>query len=65
MGGRAPKRGVEYRRRIEACVTPDDVLAVLDHLRHLALTEDDVPAARVWLEHVLGKPRQQVDLGRK
>jgi hypothetical protein len=49
------------RRAWLAAATPERVEALADKLFELALT-GDVQAARVWLEHVIGKPLQAVEV---
>jgi hypothetical protein len=51
----------ELRQAILDAVTVDQVKAVIDKLRELA-GDGDVAAARVFLEHVIGKPVQALEL---
>ena len=49
------------RRALIDCVTPEKVAEVEASLYKLA-TGGDVPAAKVWLDHVIGRPVQAVEL---
>lgn len=58
--GRSAGTG-EHRRALLAAVTPEDVQKVAETLRDLAL-DGDVGAAKVLLERVLGRPKDQPEL---
>jgi hypothetical protein len=49
------------RRALIECVTPEKVAEVEASLYKLAI-DGDVSAARVWLDHVIGRPVQAVEL---
>jgi hypothetical protein len=49
------------RRAWLTAATPERVMALADKLFELALA-GEVRAARVWLEHVIGKPPQAVEV---
>src|SRR5262249_47427828 len=51
----------ELRRALLDCATPEKVKAVEESLHELAVG-GDVAAAKVWLDHVVGKPVQAVEL---
>jgi hypothetical protein len=60
-GNLGSKRVAELRGELLDATTADDVRAVSGKLLELAKA-GDVHAAKVWLEFVIGKPRQQVEL---
>ena len=47
------------REAVYGHITPEQVITVLDAMYDLAI-EGDVSAARVFLDYVLGKPKQDV-----
>ena len=51
----------ELRRTLVEAATPEKVKAVEESLHELAVG-GDVAAAKVWLDHVVGKPVQAVEL---
>lgn len=55
------KRLHELRQSVIDCTTPEDVKAVIGKLFELAKS-GDVQAARVWLEYVIGKPAQSLEI---
>jgi hypothetical protein len=55
------RRAHELRQCLLEAVSPEDVLAVGRKLVELA-KDGDVTAAKLWLEYVLGRPVQGVEL---
>jgi hypothetical protein len=55
------KRMGELRRAVLDSVSPQDAVNVMKCLYDMAIA-GDVQAARVWLDHVLGKPPQAVEV---
>jgi hypothetical protein len=55
------KRMGELRRAIFDSVDPADAVNVMNCLYDMAIA-GDVQAAKVWLDHVLGKPPQAVEV---
>ena len=53
-----PAGTYEHRAALRAAITPEDVQTVMRTLYDLAL-EGDVGAAKLLLERVIGKPREQ------
>jgi hypothetical protein len=51
----------ELRRALLECATEEKVKAVEESLHELAVG-GDVAAAKVWLDHVVGKPLQAVEV---
>ncbi len=60
-GNAVNRRMGELRRAALEAETPERVAAVIGKLRELA-TEGDVPAARVYLETVIGRAPQAVEV---
>lgn len=56
------KRKNPFREVIAESQTPDDVKAVLNMVKTKAISEQDIPAAKLYLEYTLGKPDQTIDL---
>ena len=61
------KNGIDRRKNpfrdvIAESVTPDDVRQVLEMVKLKAITESDIPAAKLFLEYTLGKPDQNIDI---
>ena len=61
QGNVGNKRMKELRRALLDAVTPEDVQAVAKTLKELAVA-GDVPACKVLLDHVIGKPVQALEL---
>ena len=61
QGNSVARRTRELRQAALEAVTVDQVRAVIGKLAELA-ANGDVPAARVFLEHVIGKPTQVLEL---
>jgi hypothetical protein len=55
---RSMARLVEARKAVSMATTPEGILAVLETLQARAMA-GDVQAARVWLDRVCGKPREE------
>jgi hypothetical protein len=61
VGNPGNTRMKELRRALLECATEEKVKAVEESLHELAVG-GDVAAAKVWLDHVVGKPVQAVKL---
>jgi hypothetical protein len=61
QGNLGNKRMKELRRALLECATEEKVKAVEESLHELAVG-GDVAAAKVWLDHVVGKPLQAVEV---
>lgn len=67
-GGHSTKaKGIDKRKNpfkdvIAESQTPEDVKAVLNMVKKKAITEQDIPAAKLYLEYTLGKPDQTIEL---
>jgi hypothetical protein len=51
----------DLRQALLEAVSPDDVRSVAGKLLELARA-GDVPAAKIWLDYVIGRPAQAVEL---
>lgn len=56
------KRKNPFREVIAESQTPEDVKAVLNMVKQKAMSEQDIPAAKLYLEYTLGKPDQTIEL---
>lgn len=56
------KRKNPFRDVIAESQTPEDVRAVLNMVKHKAIADQDIPAAKLYLEYTLGKPDQTIDV---
>ena len=56
------KRKNEYRNALQIAATIDDVVKVIQAVLRKAVTEDDIPAAKLFLEYYLGKPKESIDI---
>lgn len=56
------KRKNPFREVIAESQTPEDVKAVLNMVKLKAISEQDIPAAKLYLEYTLGKPDQIIEL---
>lgn len=56
------KRKNEYRDALQIAATVDDVVKVIQAVLRKAVTEDDIPAAKLFLEYYLGKPKESIDI---
>jgi hypothetical protein len=61
LGHAGNRRQRELRAALIEAATPEKVKAVEESLHELAVG-GDVAAARVWLDHVVGKPLQAVEV---
>ena len=61
LGNAGNRRQRELRAALLECATEEKVKAVEEALHELAVG-GDVAAAKVWLDHVVGKPVQAVEL---
>lgn len=67
-GGHSTKaKGIDRRKNpfkdvIAESQTPEDVKAVLNMVKQKAMSEQDIPAAKLYLEYTLGKPDQTIEL---
>lgn len=55
------QRAAEVFRAVQRAVTPEDIAAVIRKLHAMAL-DGDVSAARIFLDRVIGRPAQAIDL---
>jgi hypothetical protein len=56
------KRKNVYRDVIAESQTPEDVKNVLNMVKHKAIADQDIAAAKLYLEYTLGKPDQTIEL---
>lgn len=56
------KRKNPFREVIAESQTPEDVKSVLNMVKQKAMSEQDIPAAKLYLEYTLGKPDQTIEL---
>jgi len=56
------KRKNPYREVISESQTPEDVKAVLNMVKHKAIADKDIAAAKLYLEYVVGKPDQTIEV---
>lgn len=56
------KRKNAFREVIAESQTPEHVKAVLNMVRDKAIAEQDIAAAKLYLEYTLGKPDQTIEL---
>jgi hypothetical protein len=61
LGNAGNRRQRELRTALVEAATPEKVRAVEESLHEVAVG-GDVAAAKVWLDHVVGKPVQAVEL---
>ena len=67
-GGHSTKaKGIDKRKNIYRDViaesqTPEDVKNVLNMVKHKAIADQDIAAAKLYLEYTLGKPDQTIEL---
>lgn len=61
------KSGIDRRKNpfrdvIAETVKPEDVKQVLEMVKLKAINDNDIPAAKLFLEYTLGKPDQNIDI---
>ena len=56
------KRKNNFKSAISEAFTEEDVILVLRNMHKLATQDDDIQAAKVFLEYTAGKPTQQMDV---
>ena len=56
------KRKNEYKDALSEASTKQDVIDVISMIRVKAVDEKDIPAAKIFLEYYLGKPKDSLDL---
>lgn len=56
------KRKNPFRTAIAESQTPEDIKAVLNMVKQKAMSEQDIPAAKLYLEYTVGKPDQVIDV---
>ena len=56
------KRKNNFKKAISEAFTEKDVVQVLTAVKALVFSDDDIQAAKVFLDYTVGKPNQQVDL---
>lgn len=61
------KSGIDRRKNpfrdvIAETVKPEDVKQVLEMVKLKAIKDNDIPAAKLFLEYTLGKPDQNIDI---
>jgi hypothetical protein len=60
-GNPMSRRMKELRQAVVEATDAEQVQSVMEAMRKAAI-DGDVPAARVWLEYILGKPPQAISL---
>jgi hypothetical protein len=60
--GNIDKRKNEYKDALSEASTKQDVIDVISMIRVKAVDEKDIPAAKIFLEYYLGKPKDSLDL---
>ena len=56
------KRKNEYREALQLAADVNDVVKVLQTVFKKATNDNDIPAAKLFLEYYLGKPKESIDL---
>lgn len=56
------KRKNDYRKAILEAVTNEDVVEVVIKLKTMFIENDDLQAGKIFLENVVSKPTQEVDV---
>lgn len=56
------KRKNEYREALQLAADVNDVVKVLQTVFKKATNDNDIPAAKLFLEYYLGKPKESVDI---
>lgn len=56
------KRKNDYRKAIDEAVTNEDVVKVILKFKDLFIDNDDLQAGKIFLENVLSKPTQGLDV---
>jgi len=56
------KRKNEYREALQLAADVNDVVRVLQTVYKKATQDNDIPAAKLFLEYYLGKPKESVDI---
>jgi hypothetical protein len=60
--GTIDKRKNEYRDALSEASSKQDVIDVITMIRDKAVGEQDIPAAKIFLEYYLGKPKDSLDI---
>ena len=56
------KRKNEYKDALSEASTKQDVINVITMIRDKAVKDQDIPAAKIFLEYYLGKPKDSLDV---
>jgi hypothetical protein len=60
--GKIDKRKNEYRKALEEASTKQDVIDVINMIKHKAIKKQDVQAGKLFLEYYIGKPKDSLDV---
>ena len=60
--GTIDKRKNEYKDALSEASTKQDVINVITMIRDKAVKDQDIPAAKIFLEYYLGKPKDSLDV---
>lgn len=56
------KRKNIYKGAVSESQTPEDAVAIINMLKNKAIGDQDIAAAKLYLEYVVGKPDQTIEL---
>jgi hypothetical protein len=56
------KRKNKFKEEINEAFNTEDIIQVLTMLKIKAIGDQDVPAAKLFLEYIVGKPDQTIDV---
>lgn len=60
--GTIDKRKNEYKLALSEASTKQDVINVIQMILKKAVRDEDIPAAKLYLEYYLGKPKDSLDV---
>jgi|TARA_R110000796_G_scaffold197407_1_gene313741 hypothetical protein len=60
--GTIDKRKNEYKDALSEASSKQDVIDVIKMIRDKAMDDKDIPAAKIFLEYYLGKPKDSLDV---
>ena len=60
--GKIDKRKNEYKLALQEASTKEDVISVIQMILQKAVRDEDIPAAKLYLEYYLGKPKDSIDV---
>ena len=60
--GKIDKRKNEYKSALQEASTKEDVISVIQMILNKAVRDEDIPAAKLYLEYYLGKPKDSLDV---